>query len=135
MISLRDERWRDSRHQHSEGTAMKFHRRRFLHLVGLAAAVAVFSVTVTGHGAWSQTAILTRTSPPRPAKAALEDTHIALANAWIAMERREEAVTVLEAAVSARQTQLEIADRTVRDGLASLDQRLGCAHRHMGVWD
>ena len=35
---------------------MKFHRRRFLHLVGVAAAVAVLSVTVTGHGAWSQTA-------------------------------------------------------------------------------
>ena len=35
---------------------MKFHRRRFLHLAGVAAAVAVLSVTVTGHGAWSQTA-------------------------------------------------------------------------------
>jgi tripartite-type tricarboxylate transporter receptor subunit TctC len=35
---------------------MKFHRRRFLHLAGVAAAIAVLSVTVTGHGAWSQTA-------------------------------------------------------------------------------
>jgi tripartite-type tricarboxylate transporter receptor subunit TctC len=35
---------------------MKFHRRRFLQLAGVAAAVAVLSVTVTGHGAWSQTA-------------------------------------------------------------------------------
>jgi tripartite-type tricarboxylate transporter receptor subunit TctC len=35
---------------------MKFHRRRFLHLAGVAAAVAVLSVTVSGHGAWSQTA-------------------------------------------------------------------------------
>jgi tripartite-type tricarboxylate transporter receptor subunit TctC len=34
---------------------MKLSYRRFLHLVGLAAAVAVLSVTVTGHGAWSQT--------------------------------------------------------------------------------
>jgi tripartite-type tricarboxylate transporter receptor subunit TctC len=34
---------------------MKFHRRRFLHLSGVAAAVAVVSVAVTGHGAWSQT--------------------------------------------------------------------------------
>jgi hypothetical protein len=56
MIGLRDERRREPRHQHSEGHAMKFHRRRFLHLVGVAAAVAVLSVTVTGHGAWSQTA-------------------------------------------------------------------------------
>ena len=46
----------EPRHQHSEGTAMKFHRRRFLHLAGVAAAVAVLSVTVAGHGAWSQTA-------------------------------------------------------------------------------
>jgi len=35
---------------------MKFPRRRFLYLAGVAAAVAVLSVTVTGHGAWSQTA-------------------------------------------------------------------------------
>jgi tripartite-type tricarboxylate transporter receptor subunit TctC len=35
---------------------MKFPRRRFLHLVGLAAAVAVLSITLSGHGAWSQTA-------------------------------------------------------------------------------
>ena len=35
---------------------MKFHHRRFVHLAGVAAAIAVLSVTVTGHGAWSQTA-------------------------------------------------------------------------------
>jgi tripartite-type tricarboxylate transporter receptor subunit TctC len=35
---------------------MKLPRRRLLHLAGVAAAVAVLSVTVTGHGAWSQTA-------------------------------------------------------------------------------
>jgi tripartite-type tricarboxylate transporter receptor subunit TctC len=35
---------------------MKLLHRRFLHLVGVAAAVAVLSVTVTGHGASSQTA-------------------------------------------------------------------------------
>jgi tripartite-type tricarboxylate transporter receptor subunit TctC len=35
---------------------MKFHRRRFLHLAGVAAAIALLSVTVTGHRAWSQTA-------------------------------------------------------------------------------
>jgi tripartite-type tricarboxylate transporter receptor subunit TctC len=35
---------------------MKFHRRRFLHLAGVAAVIAVLSVTVTGHAAWSQTA-------------------------------------------------------------------------------
>jgi hypothetical protein len=56
MIGLRDERRREPRHQHLEGTAMKFPRRRFLHLAGVAAAIAVLSVTVTGHGAWSQTA-------------------------------------------------------------------------------
>jgi tripartite-type tricarboxylate transporter receptor subunit TctC len=56
MIGLRDERRREPRHQHSEGHAMKFHRRRFLHLARVAAAVAALSVTVTGHAAWSQTA-------------------------------------------------------------------------------
>ena len=36
---------------------MKLPRRRFLHLVGLAAAVlTVILVTLPGHGAWSQTA-------------------------------------------------------------------------------
>jgi tripartite-type tricarboxylate transporter receptor subunit TctC len=35
---------------------MKLRRRQFLHLARVAAAVAVLSVTVTGHGAWSQTA-------------------------------------------------------------------------------
>ena len=35
---------------------MKFPRRRFLHLVGLAAAVVVLSITLSGHVAWSQTA-------------------------------------------------------------------------------
>ena len=35
---------------------MKLQRRHLLHLAGVAAAVAVLSVTVTGHGAWSQTA-------------------------------------------------------------------------------
>jgi tripartite-type tricarboxylate transporter receptor subunit TctC len=35
---------------------MKLPRRRFLHLVGLAAAVAVLSITLSSHGAWSQTA-------------------------------------------------------------------------------
>ena len=35
---------------------MKFHRRRFLHLAGVAAAIAVLSVTITDHRAWSQTA-------------------------------------------------------------------------------
>jgi tripartite-type tricarboxylate transporter receptor subunit TctC len=33
---------------------MKSHRRRFLHLAGVAAAIAVLLVTVTSHGAWSQ---------------------------------------------------------------------------------
>ena len=56
MIGLPDGDRREPRHQHSEGTAMKFPRRRFLYLAGVAAAVAVLSVTVTGHGAWSQTA-------------------------------------------------------------------------------
>ena len=35
---------------------MKPSHRRFLHLVGLAAAVAVLSITLSGHVAWSQTA-------------------------------------------------------------------------------
>ena len=35
---------------------MKLPRRQFLPLAGVAAAVAVLSVTVTGHGTWSQTA-------------------------------------------------------------------------------
>jgi tripartite-type tricarboxylate transporter receptor subunit TctC len=35
---------------------MKLSHRRFLHLVGLAAAVAVLSITLSGHVAWSQTA-------------------------------------------------------------------------------
>ena len=35
---------------------MRLPHRRFLHLAGVAAAVAILSVTVTGHGAWSQTA-------------------------------------------------------------------------------
>jgi tripartite-type tricarboxylate transporter receptor subunit TctC len=35
---------------------MKLPHRRFLHLGQVAAAVAVLSVTVTGHGVWSQTA-------------------------------------------------------------------------------
>jgi tripartite-type tricarboxylate transporter receptor subunit TctC len=34
---------------------MKIPRRQFLHLAGVAAAVAVLSVTLSGHGAWSQT--------------------------------------------------------------------------------
>jgi tripartite-type tricarboxylate transporter receptor subunit TctC len=34
---------------------MKLARRRFLHLAGVAAAVAVPSVTLSGYGAWSQT--------------------------------------------------------------------------------
>jgi tripartite-type tricarboxylate transporter receptor subunit TctC len=34
---------------------MKFRRRQFLHLAGLTAAVAVLSVTLPSHGAWSQT--------------------------------------------------------------------------------
>jgi tripartite-type tricarboxylate transporter receptor subunit TctC len=33
---------------------MKLPRRRFLHLAGVAAAVAVLSVTLSGYGAWSQ---------------------------------------------------------------------------------
>ena len=35
---------------------MRLPHRRFLYLAGVAAAVAILSVTVTGHGAWSQTA-------------------------------------------------------------------------------
>ena len=35
---------------------MKLQRRHLLHLAGVAAAVAVLSVTVAGHDAWSQTA-------------------------------------------------------------------------------
>jgi tripartite-type tricarboxylate transporter receptor subunit TctC len=35
---------------------MKLSRRRFLHLVELAAAVVVLSITLSGHVAWSQTA-------------------------------------------------------------------------------
>jgi hypothetical protein len=31
-------------------------KRQFRHLAGVAATIAVLSVTVTGHGAWSQTA-------------------------------------------------------------------------------
>jgi tripartite-type tricarboxylate transporter receptor subunit TctC len=34
---------------------MKIPCRQFLHLAGVAAAVAVLSVTLSGHGAWSQT--------------------------------------------------------------------------------
>jgi tripartite-type tricarboxylate transporter receptor subunit TctC len=34
---------------------MKFHRNRFLHLARVATAVAALSVTLSGHGAWSQT--------------------------------------------------------------------------------
>jgi tripartite-type tricarboxylate transporter receptor subunit TctC len=36
--------------------AVKLSHRRFLHRVGLAAAVGVLSITLSGHGAWSQTA-------------------------------------------------------------------------------
>jgi tripartite-type tricarboxylate transporter receptor subunit TctC len=35
---------------------MKLSHRRFLHLVGLAAAVTVLSITPSGHVGWSQTA-------------------------------------------------------------------------------
>jgi hypothetical protein len=35
---------------------MKLQRRHLFHLAGVGTAVAVLSVTVTGHGAWSQTA-------------------------------------------------------------------------------
>jgi tripartite-type tricarboxylate transporter receptor subunit TctC len=50
MIGLRDERRREPRHQHSEGTAMKFPRRQFLHLAaGVAALPAASRIT------WAQT--------------------------------------------------------------------------------
>jgi tripartite-type tricarboxylate transporter receptor subunit TctC len=39
MISLRDERRREPRYQHSEGHAMKLQRRRFLHLAACTAAL------------------------------------------------------------------------------------------------
>ena len=43
MISLRDERRREPRHQLSDGAAMKFPRRRFLHLAAGAAALPAVS--------------------------------------------------------------------------------------------
>jgi tripartite-type tricarboxylate transporter receptor subunit TctC len=46
---------------------MKLPRRRFLHLVGLAAAVAVLSITLSSHGAWSQTARTIKIVVPAPA--------------------------------------------------------------------
>jgi tripartite-type tricarboxylate transporter receptor subunit TctC len=45
---------------------MKLPHRRFLHLAWVAAAVAVLSVTVTGHGAWSQTARTIKVVVPFP---------------------------------------------------------------------
>ena len=45
---------------------MKFPRRRFLHLAGVAAAVVVLSVAVIGHGAWSQDARTIKIVVPYP---------------------------------------------------------------------
>jgi tripartite-type tricarboxylate transporter receptor subunit TctC len=41
-------------------------RRRFLHLARVAAAVAVLSVTLSGHGAWSQAARTIKIVVPYP---------------------------------------------------------------------
>src|ERR1700687_5315691 len=45
---------------------MKIARRRFLHLAGRAAAVAVLSVTLSGDGAWSQAARTIKLVVPFP---------------------------------------------------------------------
>jgi len=46
---------------------MKLPRRRFLHLAALAAAIAVLSVTLSGHGAWAQTTRTIKVVVPYPA--------------------------------------------------------------------